>query len=319
METKDQTQRAFEAARRRAFRNELGSFLSGRPNGLLSWDEVRDELDLGEAVYRGVEAVPVLKIIGSVERYRDFDRAFMPKRDDIAPRWRSVATAHHDHVSLPLVTLYKVGDAYFVIDGHHRVSVARQQGRAFIDARVTEAESRVPVTADLDADDLVIKGEYIRFLERTRLDVLRPEQNIEFTTGGAYERLLEHIAAHRYAMALEQRRSIPQDEAVCDWYDRAYLPLVRIVRRRDILAGFPGRTEADLYLWIMDHQHDLREQCGPNVGAERAAEHFAHRYAVQPLVRALRAMREWVAGPACDLLTGGESGVDDRKGAGAQA
>ena len=319
MDTKDQTQRAFEAARRRAFWNELGSFLSGRSNRLLSWDEVRDELDLHETVYQGVQAVPVVQIIGSVERYRDFDRALMPKRDDIAPRWRSVATANYEHVSLPAVTLYKVGDAYFVIDGHHRVSVARQQGRAFVDAKVTEAESRVPVTAALDADDLVIKGEYIRFLERTRLDVLRPEQRVEFTAAGAYGRLLEHMAVHRYAMAREQRRSIPEDEAVCDWYDHVYLPLVRIIRGRSILAGFPGRTEADLYLWIMDHQHDLRERCGPGVAAERAAEHFAGRYAVQPLKRTLRAIREWVAGPACDLLTDEESSVDSREEPGAQA
>ena len=313
METgKDQTQIDFEAARRKAFWNQLGSFLSGRPNRLLSWNRVRDELDLRGLVYQGVKAVPLEKIIGSVGRYQDFDRAFMPKRDSIAPRWRSIASAHYGDVSLPPVTLYRAGDAYFVLDGNHRVSVARGQGRGFVDAKVIEAEARVPVTADLDAVDLEIKGEYARFLERTRLDVLRPEQNIEFTPkyrgkrsgfiGGAYERLLEHIAVHRHIMGLEQQRSIPEDEAVCDWYDHTYLPLVRIIREKDILAEFPDRTEADLYLWIMDHQHYLREQCSPGVGTERAAEHFADRYAAQPLKRTLQALRDRVAGPACDSI-----------------
>jgi len=310
METgKDQTQIDFEAARRQAFWNELGAFLSGRPNRLLSWSKVRDELDLRGLVYQGVQAVPLAQIIGSVERYQDFDRAFMPKRDQIAPRWRSIASAHYSNTSLPPVTLHKVGDAYFVVDGHHRVSVARERGHGFVDAKVIEAEARVPVTAELDAADLKIKGEYARFLERTRLDVLRPGQDVEFTAGGAYECLLERIAVHRHRMALEQQRQIPEDEAVGDWYDHAYLPLVRIIREQGILVAFPGRTEADLYLWIMDHQHVLREQCGPDVDTERAAAHFADRRAAPRFKRVVRAIRDWAAsfykretaGTVCDL------------------
>jgi hypothetical protein len=165
------------------------------------------------------------------------------------------------------------------------------------------------VTADLDAADLEIKGEYARFLERTRLDVVRPEQNVELSIGGAYERLLEHIAAHRYTMGLEQRRPIPEDEAVRDWYDHTYLPLVQFIREKDILAEFPGRTETDLYLWIMNHQHYLREHCGAGVGTERAADHFARRYAAQPFKRVLGAIREWVAGPACGSIDDEETSI----------
>jgi hypothetical protein len=167
----------------------------------------------------------------------------------------------------------------------------------------------VPVTADLDAADLKIKGEYTRFLERTRLDVLRPGQNVEFTAAGAYECLLERIAIHRHRMALEQQRPIPEDEAVADWYDHAYLPLLRFIREQGVLSAFSDRTESDLYLWIMDHQHVLREQCGPDVDAEQAAAHFADRRAAPRLKRVVRAIREWAAsfykretaGTVCDL------------------
>jgi len=152
------------------------------------------------------------------------------------------------------------------------------------------------VTADLDADDLEIKGEYAHFLERTQLDRLRPEQNIEFTIGGGYERLLEHIAVHRHFMGLEQQRFISEDEAVCDWYDNVYLPLVHTICEKDILADFPGRTETDLYLWIMDHQHYLREQFGPKVGTEQAAEHFADHYTTKPIKRIVHAVHDLVAG-----------------------
>ena len=296
MAGKDRARIDFDTARRKAFWNEIISFLSGRPNRLLSWDEVRDKLGVRGQVYWGIRAVPVDKIIGSVGRYRDFDRVFLPTQDRTASRWRSIACAHYDDVSLPPVKLYKIGDAYFVLDGNHRVSVAREQGVEFVDAEVIEAATRVPVTADLDAGDLEIKGEYTRFLERTRLDEVRPDQRIEFTIGGGYERLLEHIAVHRYFMGLEQQRFIPEDGAVCDWYDHVYLPLVHIIREKDILADFPGRTETDLYLWVMDHQHYLRERFGPVVGTEQAAEHFADHYTTRPIKRMVHAVQDLVAG-----------------------
>lgn len=296
MAGKDQARIDFDTARRKAFWNEIVSFLSGRPNRLLSWDEVRDKLGVRGQVYWGIRAVPVDKIIGSVGRYRDFDRVFLPTQDRTASRWRSIARAHYDDVSLPPVKLYKIGDAYFVLDGNHRVSVAREQGVEFVDAEVIEAATRVPVTADLDAGDLEIKGEYTRFLERTRLDEVRPDQRIEFTIGGGYERLLEHIAVHRYFMGLEQQRFIPEDEAVCDWYDHVYLPLVHIICEKGILADFPGRTETDLYLWTMDHQHYLRERFGPVVGTEQAAEHFADHYTTRPIKRLVHAVQDLVAG-----------------------
>jgi len=303
MTDKDQAQVDFGIARRKAFWHEVFSFLSGRPNQLLSWNEVRDKLGVRGQFYRGTQAVPVSKIIGSVGRYRDFDRAFLPTQDRTAERWHSIARAHYDDVSLPPVKLYQIGDAYFVLDGNHRVSVARERGIEFVDAEVIEAQTGVPVTAELDADDLEIKGEYARFLDDTRLDELRPDQDIQFTIGGGYRRLLEHIAVHRHFMGLEQQQYIAEEDAVCDWYDHLYLPLALIIRDKEILADFPGRTEADLYLWIMDHQHYLREQFGSGVETEQAAAHFADHYTTRPIKRAIHAARDLVAGPEEEFIT----------------
>jgi hypothetical protein len=204
--------------------------------------------------------------------------------------------------------LYRVGDVYFVLDGNHRVSVAKRTGIGFIDAEVTEIETRVPLTDTLDADELEIKGEYAHFLGCTRLDKLRPEQRIEFTVGGGYQQLLEHIAVHRYAMEQEERRPIDEDEAVCDWYDHRYLPLVEIIREQQILSDFPKRTEADLYLWITEHQHYLRDLCGPDVIIEQVAQHFADRHGASPIKRVANAVREMLSDPtaACQLVTGDE-------------
>lgn len=288
----------FERARVRAFLRDVWATLSGRPNRLLAWEKVRSHLRLGGQVYRGIQTVPVKKIVGSVNRYRDFDRAFLPRQSHTADRWKSISRAFYNDADLPPVKLYKVDDVYFVLDGNHRVSVAREHGREFIDAEVIEARTRVPIDGErLDADALEIIGEYADFLERTRLDELRPDQRIEFTVGGGYRRLLEHIAVHRYFMGIEQGRFIPEEEAVCDWYDNVYMPLVRIIREKGILKEFPGRKEADLYLWIIDHQHFLREQFGPGVDSEEAADHFTQEFSPRLSRQATRIVRKLFGGP----------------------
>jgi hypothetical protein len=269
----------FRNARMRGFLRGVLAQLSGKNTRMLPWDDVRDKLGLRGLIRRGVQSVPVDKIVGSVGRYLDFDNAFLPVSNSVQSRWRKINRAFYDDVSLPPVTLYQVGDAYFVLDGNHRVSVAREHEVAYIDAEVFEATTPVPITAaDLvDADNLDVLGEYARFLERTNLNALRPDQQLRFTIGGAYERLVEHIAVHRYFMGLDLKRDIGEDEAVIDWYDNVYMPIIRTVREDDILKDFPRRTESDLYLWIIDHQHFLRAH-GDSVDADAAANDYADRF-----------------------------------------
>jgi hypothetical protein len=292
-----QARSAFDRARRKAFWGQVWCTLRGESNALLSFEEVRGKLHIGGLIYRGVQAVPVERIIGSLDRYRDFNRVFLPSQEHTAERWRSIGRAFYSDVSLPPVKLYRVGDAYFVLDGNHRVSVAREMGVAFIDAEVTECHTRVPVSPDLQAEDLEIKEEQTEFLERTNLDKLRPGHRLEFTIAGAYQRLLEHIAVHRHFKGLEWQRAVPEGEAVVDWYDYIYTPIVEAIRQEKILDDFPGRTECDLYLWIIDHLHYLRERVGPEIGPEEAAADFGAHYSPQPLLkRALRAAQQFVRG-----------------------
>jgi hypothetical protein len=220
---------------------------------------------------------------------------FLPKQGSTAHRWQSIARAFYREVDLPPVRLYKVGDAYFVVDGHHRVSVAREQGIEFIDAEVQEVISRVPVNADLKAEDLIILHEYRRFLERTRLDEIRPGQHIRFTVAGGYQQIIEHIATHRHYMQLEQQREVSDAEAVADWYDQVYLPVVEVIRTNKVLDDFPGRTESDLYLWIIEHLYFLREtEQGTSI--EKAAEDYAGQYSGTSLKRLKRGLTQALAG-----------------------
>ncbi|HLB49541.1 MAG TPA: hypothetical protein VJL59_21215 [Anaerolineales bacterium] len=263
----------FSAARFKAFFRDVLAFLLGQRNDLLSYNEVREKLRIGGPIYRGMKTVQVEQIVGSVNRYRDFDRAFLPTQDHTADRWQKINRAFYKDVSLPPVMLYKVGEVYFVVDGNHRVSVAREKGQEFIEAEVRECSVRVPLTPDVTPDDLEILGTKVNFLERTALDRLRPEANIELTILGGYERMLEHIAVHKYYMGLDLKRDIGDEEAVTHWYDTVYLPLVEAIHKTGVIERFPARTESDLYLWVIDHQHYLRES-QPGITPDQAAEHF---------------------------------------------
>jgi len=267
----------FARARSRAFLSDIFGFLSGRPKRLLSYDQVKEKLRIGGPIYRGVRTVEIARIVGSVNRYADFDRAFLPTHNRIANRWQNIDRAFYEDIGLPPVVLYKVGEVYFVVDGHHRVSVARQQGQEFIEAEVRECHVKVPVGPDLRPEDLEILGDRVEFLERTGLDRLRPDAAVDVTIPDGYSRILEHIAVHRYFMGLDEQRDISDDEAVAHWYDTVYLPIVRVIRERNILGEFPGKTEGDLYIWVLDHQHFLYDQEGHLSPPDVAAEQYVQR------------------------------------------
>ncbi len=269
----------FASARSKSFFNSVIAFFTGHQNRLLTFDEVSQKLHIGGPIYRGLQTVRLDQIVGSVNRYHDFDRTFLPTQDHTGSRWRRVNRAWYEDVSLPPVLLYKVDEVYFVVDGNHRVSVARDQGQEFIDAEVRECHVKVPVTADLQPEDLELLGDQVQFIERTTLDRLRPGVNLETTVLGGYERMLEHIAVHHYFMGLDLKRDVSEAEAVEHWYDTVYLPVIAVIRENGLLEEFPGKTETDFYLWVMDHRHYLVSQgVAELVEPEQAAEEFVQYY-----------------------------------------
>jgi hypothetical protein len=264
----------FQRARFKAFVNRLWSTLSGQPSTLLSYDEVKEKLHIGGPIYRGVQTVHVDQIAGSLNRYHEFDRVFLPASDKLSERWQRVNRAFYQEISLPPVVLYKVGQVYFVVDGHHRVSVAREQGQIYIEAEVRECATRVNIKPDIRLEDLKILGTKVNFLERTSLDTLRPDANIKVTIPDGFERMLEHIAVHRYFMGIDWKRDISEEEAVAHWYDTVYMPVVQVIRDTNILKDFPGKTEGDLYLWVLDHQRYLVQEGESLQPPETAARTF---------------------------------------------
>lgn len=258
----EQSRTDFQRSLFKAFTNRVWATLSGQRTTLLSYDEIKERLHIGGPIYRGVQTVRVDQIAGSLNRYHEFDRVFLPASEKLADRWQSVNRAFYQDISLPPVVLYKVGDVYFVVDGHHRVSVARRQGQVDIDAEVRECATRVNITADIKPEDLERLEDKVNFLERTSLDSLIPEANIELTIPDGFYRMLEHIAVHHYFMGIDMQRDISEEEAIKHWYEHVYMPVINVIRETNILKEFPDKTEGDLYLWVLDHQHYLESEEG---------------------------------------------------------
>ncbi len=254
--------RNFSRARMSAFWQEVWGFMTGQSIDLLRFEEVKNRLRLRDERYIGLKEIELDKIVGSVGRYKDFTRSFLPRTNAIRSRWQRLDAMARGPSGFPPIEVYRVGEVYFVIDGNHRVSVARQLGAKTIEAYVTELPTPVSIDVDTKPDDLLIKEGYADFLRKSRLDVIRPASQVIMTEPARYRQLEEHIDVHRYFMGLEQKRDVPYDEAVADWYDNVYMPLIELIRKYEVLDYFPGRTESDLYAWLIKHQESLRLNLG---------------------------------------------------------
>lgn len=274
--------RDWELARRSAFVQQVLGAFTQRPADLLPFEEVRRGLRLHNVRYLGIQNVPLDQIVGSVGRHQDFTRAFFPRRSSLQERWRRIDRLATAGGGLPPVELYKVGQVYFVSDGNHRVSVARRHKVPSIEAYVWEYETRVPLGADTDVDDLLCKAAHAAFLERTNADRLCPDLRLECTQADGYEELLYEIEAFQHNLSQIDEREVGLDEALVLWREMQYEPIVEIIRQRNILQDFPGRTETDLYLWLRRSQEELELRYGHQVLMEEAADELAERFGEKP-------------------------------------
>ncbi|HEX9118072.1 MAG TPA: hypothetical protein VGA61_18545, partial [Anaerolineae bacterium] len=266
----------FNQARNRAIREDLLARLRGAPDELLPYEAVVQALQAHRQGTRPeLQAIPLDRIVGSVGRYHDFTRHFLPRTGIDVDRWTSIDVALDTMEGLPPIEAYEIGNVYFVSDGNHRVSVARANGLSTIDAYVTTIEPEVAVALEpgdtLDA--VIIKAEAARFTAETGLDRGTGSREIVCSRPGGYPELLDHIAVHRYFMSIDHPEAPAPDlrEAAADWYARVYQPIVEAIDRRGLLARFPGMTAADLYVWISARILRYHEEWGQQLSAEEAA------------------------------------------------
>ncbi|MCJ7694583.1 MAG: universal stress protein [Anaerolineaceae bacterium] len=267
----------FRKERSKAAIQSFWANITGKSLNLLPFDEISTKLHATVKAERGLQNIPLDAIVGSVGRYHDFNRNFLPLRDNDMDRWAHVKTAMTSTASkgVPPISVYKLGDSYFVLDGNHRVSIAKQMGFKEIEAYVTQIKTRVPFTADMSAEDLILQEEYANFLERTHIDKILTGVDLTLSFPGQYKLLSEHINVHQYYMGIERNNEVSYEEAVRHWYDTIYQPVTITIEDLSLLHDFPERTITDLYLWVLDHQSQLQDELGWQIRTEVAADDLA--------------------------------------------
>ena len=257
----------FQSMHNKVFWQEVLNHLFRRHNELMNFDEIRSRLHLHEEHYEGVHDVPLDNIVGSVGRYKDFTATFLPKNSKLRDRWSRVYALANSLEGPPPIELYKVGNAYFVRDGNHRVSVARQLDAKTIQAHVIELPTTVPLRPGMSELQMAAAEAYANFLDETGLSRRVPDhESIELTEPSRYHELMAYIFLHERVMEKLEGHALTTEEATADWYHTIYQPAIELIRKHDVMDLLKGhktaRTEGDLYLWLMNNLLDLRHQFG---------------------------------------------------------
>jgi hypothetical protein len=270
----------FSKARGRAALTKILHLMNAERDKLLSFYDVKEMLKPKNQVYIGTQTVPIKLIIGSEGRYRDFNRYFLPRAEHLRSRWMRVDEAHIKDIILPSIQLYEIGGVYFVRDGNHRVSVAKMQRVEFIDAEVVSLASEIKIQPGMTTDQLreaIISYEKNVFYEKTQFGLLTGDISLDFSTPGRYDEIYNHILGHKYYLNETVEEEIPFSEALVSWHRNVYSPAVSIIREQWLLTQFPGRTEGDLYVWIVKHWDFLKKKYGGYSMAD-AADDFSRKY-----------------------------------------
>jgi len=280
---------SFSKAQRKETYRRLGRVVRGSPSTpLLSFNELRVRLHLFQQSYAGLRTIEVARIVGTVDRSDDFDRDFLPRNPQTRERWERLERAFPT-LGFPPISVYQVNDVFFVIDGNHRVALAKQKGAEFIDAEVTQIHTDIEIDENIDFEKMFYLEQARRFMQESGLERSRPMARIDFTRPHGFIELLDVVKAHGYDLMMERGEVLQPHEIAADWYDRVYLPAVESIRWERLLEIEPGSTEGDLFLWVLQRRREHDPQQG-QPSLEDAARQVARDQERRIRVRARRAL-----------------------------
>jgi hypothetical protein len=246
----------FSRARRERALARLTARLRREPSDfdvILPFEEVIAELGWKGQRSLGLQSVSVDSIVGTVDRSKEFDREFRPTSGTVRGRWQRIAEAQRRGRDMPPISVFRIGDLHFVKDGHHRVSVARAQGRTHIDAYVTAVETKVDVHLGMRPADLPLKGHERLFHERVPLP---PEarERVRPSDPWDYGCLAEGVEAWGLRAIQARGEYMPREQVAEAWYRDDYLPVVNTLRESGLLDG---RNETDVYMRVVSDRYRL--------------------------------------------------------------
>lgn len=222
-----------------------------------SFNEEQQNERAFDTIDRGIQGVPLERIIGSVGRYHDFDGRFRPKQHLPTDRLEGIKQAYRDGHRLPPVKLYQIKDQFYVLDGNHRIAAAKELKHTDIEANIVEF---IPSRNTLEN---VLYRERARFSEKTGLPYA-----ITLTEVGQYGFLLKQITQHQAHLSAEGE-PVSFEAAAADWYATIYRPLAAIIRKGNLIQFFPNRTLDDLYAYISFHQWEAGRRRKYGIGIDR--------------------------------------------------
>ena len=202
----------------------------------------------------GLQTIDLDSIVGTVDRTRrEFDRSFRPTSRRVRRRWQGIANAMRRGEAMPPIDVYRIGELHFVIDGHHRVSVARQLGLDVIEANVTEIITEVDASEGISFADLPLKSHERLFFERVPLPPAMRER-ISLSNGFDYAGLAEGVEAWGFRLMQARREFMTREEVARTWFREEYEPVVEMLRE----AGLIGRgTETEAYARVVSLRYLL--------------------------------------------------------------
>jgi hypothetical protein len=239
----------FGRARRRRSMSRLAAALRREPSDvsvILPFDEVVEALGRRGERQLGLKTIPLDSIVGTVDRSREFDRAFRPTSSRVRPRWERIAMAQRKGQAMPPIDVYRIGELHFVKDGHHRVSVARELGYDVIDAYVTEVITELGADRKIRIADLALKSHQRLFFERVPLPPEARSQ-IELSDEWRYAALAEAVEAWGFRASQVRGEQISRAEVASAWFNEEYLPVVEMLREADLIRR---GTETETYMRV---------------------------------------------------------------------
>jgi hypothetical protein len=227
-------------------------------NHVISFNEQHAQEEDVEFIDHGVQTISLENIIGSVGKYSDFDSRFRPKKHVSGKRFMDIKRCMRDGTSLPPVQLYQIRDGFYVLDGNHRVSAAKELGWTEIEAKVIE------LLSSKNTLDNLLYIERKKFYEKTGL-----KEKIDLSEVGKYNFLENQIKKHQLYLAGQSGRDCDFLKAAKDWYNTIYVPMVAIIGNGGLVKYFPGRTVADLYTYIAYHHWHRSSNRKYGIGIDR--------------------------------------------------
>ncbi len=223
-----------------------------------SFEKARTDEEAFESVDRGTLSISLDQIVGSVGRYHDFDAQFKPRGYNSDERLQGIMNAMRKGRSIPPISLYQIKDNYYILDGHHRFTAAKELGHSHIRACILE------LLPSKDTLENRLYRERTDFRDRFHLTSF-----FELTELGQFDILEEQIGEHQQFLEQESGGQVSESEAAADWHKTIYLPLRTLVESSRLVDSFPGRTVDDLYLYISLHQWKIGKSRQYGIGIDK--------------------------------------------------